>query len=245
VSDSDLDGLLANCQVRVHSRARHVRLRVDPQKGLIVTVPPRFDQRRLPRLLSSRAEWIRGVALRHKTARAHADPETRGKRPERILLQAIGQSWSVGYDRSAGQRLFLSEDSDRLVLTLPAVAPDALDERIAARLRRWLMDKANDFLSLRVAELATDYGLRYRKVGIRNQRARWGSCSTKGDLSLNARLLFCSPAACDYVITHELVHTRHPNHSADFWDQVAELMPDYRSRQDSLHQVWLRLPDWV
>ncbi len=245
VSDPDLDGLLSNCRVRVHSRARHVRLRLDPREGLIVTVPPRFDQRRLPGLLLSKADWIRQVALRHNSVRSAGDPEARGKRPSRVILPALGRCWEVVYQHKAGQRLLFTEDRERLLLGLPNVPADTLNERIGLRLRRWLMDQAYDFLSVRVAALAKDYALAYRGLRIRNQRARWGSCSTSGDLSLNARLLFCSPAACDYVITHELVHTRHPNHSPDFWSDVAELMPDYRSRQDSLKQVWLSLPDWV
>lgn len=245
VPDQALAGLLSSCQVRVHPRARHVRLRLDPREGLIVTVPSRFDQRRIPALLLARADWIRLALQRQTSARADVDPKTQGKRPQTVELPALARRWEVVYHDQAGQRLTFSEEDRRLIIGLPRASAGSVDERVATRLRRWLMDQAKAFLNVRVASLANDYGLTYRKIRVRNQRARWGSCSASGDLSLNARLLFCPQAACDYVITHELVHTVHPNHSAEFWAQVAHLLPDYQSRQNGLRQVWLSLPDWI
>jgi predicted metal-dependent hydrolase len=232
-------------QLRVHPRAKHVRLRMDPREGLIVTVPKRFDCRRLPALLDRRADWIDQARWRQHTARAGLDPALLGSRPERIELTAMDRRWVVEYEAAPGPRLGLQEQGSKLILRLPMLDSAQLDRRISAALLRWLKRSASRFLSARVAELAREHGFNYRKVQIRNQRARWGSCSFRGDLSLNARLLFCSPAACDYVLLHELVHTVHPDHSAAFWARVAELVPDYRDLQDQLRDVWLRLPNWV
>jgi predicted metal-dependent hydrolase len=232
-------------QLKIHPRARHVRLRMDPRDGLIVTVPARFDCRRLPALLERRADWIEQAWRRQHLARAGLAPALLGSKPERIELAAMNRSWVVVYEAASGARLGLREQASRLVMRLPAPGSAQLDQRVAACLRRWLKRSASRFLSERVAVLAREHGFGYRNVQVRNQRARWGSCSVRGDLSLNARLLFCSPEACDYVLVHELVHTVHPDHSAAFWGRVAELVPDYRSLQDQLREVWLRLPDWV
>jgi predicted metal-dependent hydrolase len=245
VPNSVLSDLLADYRVRVHPRARHVRLRIDPRDGLVVTIPPRFDRRRLPALLSARSDWIHRVASRQALAKAHMDPACQGRRPQKISLPALGREWLVDYPEPSGRYLRFDDDGCRLIIGLPEVTDEAVDARVIRRLRSWLRGQASEFLKNRTEALSNLYGLGYRSVTIRHQKARWGSCSTRGDLSLNARLLFCPPRACDYVIVHELVHTLYANHSADFWNKVEELMPDFRLQEDVLNQVWLTMPDWV
>ena len=233
------------CQVREHPRARHVRLRVDPREGLIVTVPPHFDRRRLAAVLAQRADWIEAVQERQAMLRQAADPKCLGMRPQRIGLAAVGRVWTVDYQFTRRRRMALEEHPERLVLLLPQLASDELDRMVAAYLKQWLLRCGRRWLSPWVAQLAKQHGFAYRSAQIRNQSSRWGSCSARGVLSLNARLLFCEPATCEYVLIHELTHTVHPDHSPVFWARVAETVPDHRRHQAALKEVWLRLPDWV
>lgn len=78
-------------------------------------------------------------------------------------------------------------------------------------------------------------GGHYTSVTVRDQKTRWGSCSSRGTLSFNYRLIFAPPAVLDYVVVHELCHLTHMNHSKAFWDMVGAVMPDYRTRRK-----WLR-----
>ncbi len=87
-----------------------------------------------------------------------------------------------------------------------------------------------------VAREAAALGLSYGRVTIRDQRTRWGSCSSRGTLSFNWRLVLAPPAVLDYVIVHEVCHLRHPDHSARFWRLVAERRPDYRAQRAWLHR---------
>lgn len=75
----------------------------------------------------------------------------------------------------------------------------------------------------------------YTSVTIRDQKTRWGSCSSRGTLSFNYRLVFAPPAVLDYVVVHELCHLTHMNHSKDFWNMVGSVMPDYKTPKK-----WLR-----
>ncbi len=245
VTNALLSDLLSDYRVRVHPRARHVRLRIDPHDGLVVTIPPRFDRRRVPALLSARSDWIVQMKTRHALARAQLDSAGQGFRPRKISLPALDREWQVDYCAPSGHRIRLHDDGSNLSIGVPEDTEEAVDARVAKRLQAWLRARAKGFLTTRTKTLADHYGLSYRGVTIRNQKARWGSCSSRNDLSLNARLLFCPPRACDYVIVHELVHTIHRNHSSAFWEKVAELMPDFRSQQSLLNQVWLTLPAWV
>jgi len=82
-------------------------------------------------------------------------------------------------------------------------------------------------------------------VAIRCQRTRWGSCSTRGTVSLNCSLLFLPPEVVRYLFIHELAHTEHMNHSASFWRLVEKLEPEYRRLDRELLAGWRTVPAWV
>lgn len=232
-------------RVRVHPRARHVRLRVDPHEGLLVTVPPGFNQSSIPGLLASRREWIEQTRARQQSRREHLDPATHGLRPDRIVLPAIDECWPVGYCRSERSHPTLEQTSSQLTLYVPAASDADADGLIADRLQQWLRQRARQTLIPMTDALAGAHGIAFNRITIRNQRSRWGSCSPAGNLSLNAKLLLCSPAACRYVLIHELVHIEHPDHSPAFWARVAELEPRYREAVRELKRTWQCLPPWV
>jgi predicted metal-dependent hydrolase len=82
-------------------------------------------------------------------------------------------------------------------------------------------------LPARVGELARLHQIQFKRVSVRNQRSRWGSCSRRGTISLNWRLMQTPAFVTDYIILHELAHVKEMNHSKRFWSEVARLCPDF------------------
>jgi predicted metal-dependent hydrolase len=110
-------------------------------------------------------------------------------------------------------------------------AGDAPKQALRAALRA----AAARELPPRLMELAGRAGLRVSRVTVRDQRSRWGSCSSRGAIALNWRLLLMPPEVRDYVLWHELMHLRRADHSPAFWKLVAGVCPDYEQAR-----AWLR-----
>ena len=91
-----------------------------------------------------------------------------------------------------------------------------------------LANKALEYIPARVAYFAPIVGVDYGRITIRNQRTRWGSCSSKGNLNFNCLLILTPPEVIDYVVVHELCHRREMNHSTRFWNEVEKVLPDYK-----------------
>jgi hypothetical protein len=87
---------------------------------------------------------------------------------------------------------------------------------------------------VRTRELALLHGIAIHRVSVRAQKTRWGSCSARGTISLNWRLIQAPPRVVDYLIIHELMHRREMNHSARYWKLVAGAFPDYRRAEQWL-----------
>lgn len=95
---------------------------------------------------------------------------------------------------------------------------------------------AREYIPARVAHFHQFTGGIYDKVVIRDQKTRWGSCSSNGTLSFNYRLMLAPPQILDYVVVHELCHLKHMNHSPKFWEAVEQIIPDYKERRKWLKE---------
>ena len=90
-----------------------------------------------------------------------------------------------------------------------------------------LAEHALTVIPPRVAYFASLMRVTYRRITVRNQTGRWGSCSTEGNLNFNCLLMLAPPHVLDYVIVHELCHRKEMNHSAAFWAEVKRILPNY------------------
>ena len=111
---------------------------------------------------------------------------------------------------------------------------DLTDTQRAALEKRYIT-AAKDYFPKRAAHFLPLTGGSFSRITIRDQKTRWGSCSGKGTLSFNWRLMLAPPAVLDYVVVHELCHLTHMDHSKAFWTLVESVCPDYR-----IHRKWLK-----
>lgn len=124
------------------------------------------------------------------------------------------------------------------VLKMQAVEPTPPQKEKSPsekRLEAIYRDAAREYFPKRVSYFSHVLGVNYGKITIRDQKTRWGSCSSKGNLSFNWRLILAPPNVLDYVVVHELCHRKEMNHSQRFWALVESVMPEYRE-----YRKWLK-----
>jgi predicted metal-dependent hydrolase len=203
--------------IRRSDRARRIRVRVDPRDGAVeVVLPRRAAQREAATAVAELRSWIDR------------------RRAEVAVAQArvAARDGTVPY---LGTDLLLRPEPGRTrvhrrgdVLLVPDGDP-------SAALERWYRRQARAEIAPRLDAAAAAVGKSYTKLTIRDQRTRWGSCSSTGAMSFNWRLLLAPEAVLDYVVEHEVCHIEVMDHSPRFWALLESRVPDWRE-----HSRWLR-----
>jgi predicted metal-dependent hydrolase len=218
--------------VRVSARARRLTARVHVGGRVEIVVPVGVKPHTVRDFVQRFTPWIdrKVAAMQCFAAPSEAVPRS-------IEFGFTGEAFAVEWRRAA--RRGLEEAPGRVVVHAP-------DERGArGLLQAWLKRAAYERLSPRLLELAADLNYSVARVAIRCQRTRWGSCSTRGTVSLNCSLVFLRPEVVRYLFVHELAHTKHMNHSANFWRLVEKIEPDYRRLDRELLAGWRTVPVWI
>ena len=218
-------------------------LRIGPRHVPLALVPNRRARRYVLRL---RADGTARVSIPRGGSAVEARRFAERNIPwleRQLLRQALRPSrskvWTTGSEilfrgepvrleqRSDGDRTLVRFADQQLKLKQPA-------DDLRPAVERYLWKLAARDLPNRVRELAARHGFDVRRITVRNQRARWGSCSRHGTVSLNWRLIQTGEFVRDYIILHELAHFKNMNHSRRFWAEVARLCPDFQRAEDWL-----------
>jgi predicted metal-dependent hydrolase len=208
-------------------RARRYVLRLRPDGSAWVTIPRGGSAAEARRFVEKNISWLERQLAQEAAQRSVPKAWMMGGqilfRGEYVRLERGGERETVRF----GAETLQLEDS-------------SADLRSA--LERYLWRLAARELPARVFELAALHQIKISRVTVRNQRSRWGSCSRRGTISLNWRLIQAPAFVRDYIILHELAHLKEMNHSRRFWRAVARLCPDFTQAEHWLkaHSALLR-----
>ncbi len=190
---------------------KHARLRVREDTSVQLIIPNCFDQLLIDSLLQKKATWI----ARHQQFFRDRISDRRTLAPDEVLL--FDEVFRYVPAPELGRKVVVDE-----------LAMEIRTGRNFTRkgeLHRWHRAHARSFLSARIAEFSASHRLPFNRLFIRSQRTKWGTCSAKCNISLNWRLILIPKQVIDYVIMHELVHTKILNHSHHFWIHLRAVCP--------------------
>ena len=217
-----------NYQLKINPRAKHIKLTVCPYRGLIISAPRKLSNKKVQELLNHHQQWIAQQQQKHADKNTKIDPE--------LKLHAVNEHYFVKIQTGTKNQLIAQQQQ------LHIIAQD--NTHAVQLLRQWIRHKAKAYFATRLDYWSQKTGLNYTKLTVRSQKSRWGSCSSRGTISLNDQLIFMPSSILDYIIIHELCHTLEPNHSQRFWAQVEHHDPSYKQQEQLLAQSMQLIPRW-
>lgn len=214
--------------VRISKRATRYHISIS-ENGLEVVLPLGIPIDRAEALLQKNSVWVLAhwEKISRRILRADMPPLPRNA----ILYRGRPTLLRLKIDPTLKTRAIPEFRGSYVQIRVPKNVKKIPRKAISA----WLTSEARTLITQRVAQLSAIYALNPKKISIRNQRTRWGSCSSSRTLSFNWRLIMVPAEVMDYVIIHELSHMNEPNHSHQFWALVASRCPDYKK-----NRLWLK-----
>lgn len=205
----------------IRKKVKNARIKVDTALNVTVVIPLNYPTERLDKLIREKSHWI------NKTiTRLRENIRTIVLSANEVLL--FGEVYRFELDSKLNNRILTFKDSK-------VIRSDRMLTTNAELLIKWYRHLAAKFIPQRIKELAVQHGFSFNRFFIRNQRTKWGTCSSNRNISLNWRMILCPPEVTDYLIIHELSHLKEMNHSASFWNEVKRICPEFNKSKK-----WLR-----
>ena len=216
----------------IQSNRRSLSMEVTEKGEVIARVPYGLSTREVERFLKSRQRWL---YTRVKAARQNSQAASNYETGRRLLY--LGQPLELIVEQGSRSEVVLSEQ--QLIVKIPSHKKEMVQELLEA----WYRMQARVLLTAMTEHFAKEMRLQVNKIFIKDQKTRWGSCSSNHNINYNYRLIMAPMEVIEYVVIHELCHLIHMNHSKDFWYEVEKRQPTYRSNRQWLkeHQSELRL----
>jgi predicted metal-dependent hydrolase len=204
-------------------RAKNYRLTLRRDGVPVATIPARGTEKEARAFVRENRDWLERVVERHQSQPRLAEEWQVGTR-----IHWRGELTEI--------RIAVVAPQPQVCLAADVFRVPALEGDLRPTLEAAFKSRARIELTARAWELAAATRMNVKRVSVRSQRTRWGSCTEGGVISLNWRLILAPEYVSDYVIYHELMHLREMNHSRRFWRAVKEVCPDYKRAEAWLDQ---------
>lgn len=218
----------------IFSSRKTIELSIEATGDIKVKAPKATSYDFIESVLEKKGDWIN-----EKVAMLYQRRELIKK--DQILF--LGKYYKLTCHYHESERIQVAKIDDELIIKL---SEDTPSDHMKMALEKFYKVHLKKVIDDRIKLYETQIKGKYKKISIRNQKTRWGSCSSSGTISFNYRLLMAPLEIIDYIIVHELCHLDHMNHSKSYWKTVYKIMPDYKERQEWLKQHGHLLSlDWI
>ncbi len=213
---------------------RTIAIQIMPPDKILVVSPLGVSEESIKKRVRSKGSWIIKKLAQLREMKLNAPDRTYN---EGQLFLFLGKNYPLCILKNGRKRPKVSFPGDRFNMELYEFD----HEKMKKAMEKWYRKKAGRIISDRVEVYIQKIGKEPNIVKVKEQKRRWGSCTSKGNLYFNWRCIMAPPAVIDYIVVHEMSHLVHPNHSKKFWDKVGSVFPDYKKRRKWLKINGLRL----
>ena len=224
---SIVDKEFGEIKIRKNKFARSVKLSVSVDGSLRASIPYYSPEFAVRRLVNGSRDEIRKMLATHNAKNSYQDGDL------------IGKTHTLFLRKFSGEEIKISNEGNQILVQIPqelASENQLVQSEIRKTVSKILRKQAKAYLPRRIDFLAEKYGFSFEKLRFSHTGTRWGSCSSSGTISLNIALMNLPHHLIDYVIIHELCHTRQMNHSSKFWQEVEKYCPDYKKYVQEIKQ---------
>ncbi|MBF1002989.1 MAG: M48 family metallopeptidase [Candidatus Nanogingivalaceae bacterium] len=222
-----VDKEFGEIKIRKNKLARSVKLSVGVDGSLRASIPYYSPEFAVRRLVNGNRDEIRKMLATHNAKNSYQDGDL------------IGKTHTLFLRKFSGEEIKISNEGNQILVQIPqelAFENPLVQSEIRKTVSKILRKQAKAYLPRRIDFLAEKYGFSFEKLRFSHTGTRWGSCSSSGTISLNIALMNLPHHLIDYVIIHELCHTRQMNHSSKFWQEVEKYCPDYKKYVQEIKQ---------
>ena len=225
--------------IRKSKRAKRIIFRVEPLKGIEVVVPNNISKFQANKVIlrQSKSKWFKDAFKQIEKYREQLNPTE-------VTIGYPYETWLISYqEHLVGQKPYIIETAANCL----KVTRDLSDSMLHINLlRQWHQGKAEKILVPLVKDLSFTNNIGFNKLKIKLQKNSWGSCSAKKNINLNRNLIFLSKNLIEYVILHELCHTKILSHSSGFWEILEQYLPKWKGDKTDLCLIDReRVPAWA
>ena len=215
-------------QVIYQKKRKHLQLRILSTTQLEIIAPNKFPKSHIEQIIHEKTNWII-KKIQHLTV-IKANPTNKSITHGQTILY-LGHPHLLHFIKGNIPHPTIHLDHQQIIITMPVENTLAAESLV----KEWYCSAARTLLLAKTTFWAKEINVQPQRITIKEQKTRWGSCSSRGNLNYNWRIIMAPPEVIDYLVIHELCHLRVLNHSSLFWKEVGRFSPKFKE-----HREWLK-----
>jgi Predicted metal-dependent hydrolase len=223
----------------IFKKRKTMEIAVEPPNNIIVTAPIGTTEDEILKKVESKGSWLiqKIYSFKHMNYMPIQREFVNG---ESFMYLGRNYSLQIELDLESGSRV--KNPKVKLYRGKFIVkASNKNEEDIRKAMEQWYRDRAKEVIETRVKYYQRFFNIEPTEIRIKEQKKRWGSCTSKNELLFNWRCIMAKSNALDYIVVHEMCHMYHKDHSKEFWELVASVLPDYELRKEWLKNYGVRM----